>query len=232
MNHHDSDDDFIDGLYQQSAKETPPAQLDKQILSLAKLAHQPSPFAKMMRFQRVLSVAAVMVLSIAIFFEVDKNATRYIEQDAVTPQQNRLQSPPSAPASDQIDQSVEMHESSQGIEQDSAEQNPTKQLKSKAMKKAFKEQQRGFMADEISELAAEEQSAVGAASRSASAPSDSLKMEAPNQDQKPDLMLQDIEALLASGQVEEARILFEQFKQRYPKYAVPELIREQIGKGE
>ena len=73
MNKHDSEDELLDQLYSKSAKEQPPSHLDKKILAEAKARYQPGTLAASFKWQRILSVAAVMVLSIYVFFDVNDN---------------------------------------------------------------------------------------------------------------------------------------------------------------
>ena len=103
MINNNSDDEFLDKLYKQSAIEKPPTDLDQQILELAKANHQRTRFAKTMNLQRVLSVAAVMVLSVYIFFEVGGDRPMRIDEDFIYPQKSILRSSPSATQPDSLE---------------------------------------------------------------------------------------------------------------------------------
>ena len=66
MNKHDNDNKFLDELYSQSAKEVPPVELDQAIRKLAHAKVPKNDIVSLLKWERVLSVAAVMVLSIYI----------------------------------------------------------------------------------------------------------------------------------------------------------------------
>lgn len=211
-----SDDDFLNRLYKQTATEKPPEYLDKTILALAKANHPPSRFAKMMNLQRVLSVAAVMVLSVYVFFEVDKEQPIQMEQDMFFPSQNMLRSAPSPSSSSSSRNSSSPTPPYSVQETDSFELNEAapvmEQLKMKQAKKSSKKESAYFMADEISELAAQEAS------------QDDLAVVTANE------MLEEITQLLASGKKAEATELYKRFKKVFPQYPVPQGIVEAIGK--
>lgn len=212
MNTQHSDDDFLNSLYKKAATEKPPTELDKEILTLAKTNHQASRFTKMMSLQRVLSVAAVMVLSVYIFFEVDKDLPTQMEQDLFSPPQSMLRSAPSSsignsysdthPSSVQQTESFEMNEVAPVMEQ----------LKMKQAKKSAEKESVRFMADEISELAAQEASQEDLSVLTA------------------EEMLKEITQLLASEKIAEATELYKHFKQLFPEHTVPEGIVDAIGK--
>jgi hypothetical protein len=74
MKDHDTDNDFLDDLYSHSAKEIPPAVLDQAILKQAHDHVHKDNFFQRLQLQRVFSVAAVLVLSVYIVFDVgEKN---------------------------------------------------------------------------------------------------------------------------------------------------------------
>jgi len=140
MTNKDFQDNFLDKLYAQSANEKPPADLDKIILEEAKAKHKPPHFLVSMKLQRVLSVAAVMVLSVYIFFDVDGHRSTGLDAEWIYPQNNDLHSSPSAPQSE----SFRMTNKAQTI----------KKSKSKETKKLIKREAEDYAADDMSESGA------------------------------------------------------------------------------
>lgn len=216
MNNHDSEDDFLNKLYQQSAIDKPPVELDKQILELAKANRQRNRFAMTMNLQRVLSVAAVMVLSVCIFFEIDKDHPAGIDQELFYPPQNMLRSSPSS-ASRQQTKPLEMNEEAQVI----------KSLKMKQAKELSEKESANFMADDVSELSAQEPSTSDSSARSAMPiMQKSLKRELAQEIPEAEDMLKAIKQLLASGKEQEAKLVYGEFKILFPKYPVPRFMRD------
>jgi hypothetical protein len=74
MKDHDTDNDFLDDLYSHSAKEIPPAVLDKAILKQAFDHVHKDNFFQRLQLQRVFSVAAVLVLSVYIVFDMGEQS--------------------------------------------------------------------------------------------------------------------------------------------------------------
>lgn len=138
MSKHDSEDDFLDTVYQQTAQEKPPLDLDKKILALAKAKHQRKRFAIAMSLQRALSVAAVMILSVYIFFDVSRDHSSILDEGHIYPQQKALKSAPQLERLDMNDESQVMQ----------------RVFKEKAKTSAAKETM-NYMSDDISELASE-----------------------------------------------------------------------------
>jgi|GEM_PF-6722220 len=98
----DSEDEFLDKLYARSANEKPPADLDKKILEEAKNNRHFNLFSMTIKFQRILSVAAVMVLSVYIFFDVGGNRSTGIDEALLYPQKSKLRSSPAVPHAESI----------------------------------------------------------------------------------------------------------------------------------
>ena len=218
MNHHDSEDDFLDALYKQSATEKPPVNIDQQILALAKETHQPKQFVKIMNFQRILSVAAVMVFAMYIFFDVDSNHSKFIDEELSYPQNNLPMSSPSS--SGQQTELYEMNEEAPLL----------KQRETKQAKKSAEKDSTHFMADELSELSAQEASQNDLSAHSAMPiKPEALKKELAKDTQSAENMLKDIELLLESGKKVEATIAYTHFKAVFPDYPVPESLSEAFG---
>ena len=64
------DDDFLDDLYSNSAKDVPPESLDQAILKHARDNVQKGNFLMRRQWQQFLSLAAVMVLSVYVVLDV------------------------------------------------------------------------------------------------------------------------------------------------------------------
>ena len=69
----DKDDDWLDQLYARSATEQPPPDLDQRILAAARQHHPSAQASSVFKWQRLVSFAAVLVLTIGVFFEVDRS---------------------------------------------------------------------------------------------------------------------------------------------------------------
>lgn len=216
MTQHDSDKDFLDKLYAQSAIEQPPAELDKHILDLAKAQHQRRGFADALRWQRILSVAAVMVLSVYIFFDISQDHPAVMDETALPAQRSLLKSSPSAPQQEQ-QENQEAQESKEALPSVLPYTPPKETLKQKAAKQAAEPVLDHYAADEISELSASPAylSDAAVAEKEALAPT-------------ADTMLKEIEQLLTDQKQEEAQTRYAAFKQLYPEYPVPEAIRKQF----
>ena len=217
MSNHDSEDDFLNELYQQSALEKPPTELDKRILELSKARHQRKRFAMTMNLQRVLSVAAVMVLSVYIFFDVSSDRSTMLDEAYLYPPHQNLKS--AQPAS-QIER-LDMKEEAQ-VSQGS--------MKKEAKKPAGKEKMQ-FMSDEISELETEALESFEAERQGFLVPEEiqqEFKTKRALQLTKAEAMLKEINDLLALGKVEQAKIIYGQFKLLFPEYNVPKVTRDAI----
>jgi len=220
MNHHDSEDDFLDALYKQSATEKPPVNIDQQILALAKETHQPKQFVKIMNFQRILSVAAVMVFAMYIFFDVDSKHSKFIDEELSYPQNSLPMSSSSPSSSEQQTEWYEMNEEAPLL----------KQRETKQAKKSTVKESAHFMADELSELSAQEASQNDLSARSAMPiKPEALKKELAKDTQRAENILKDIELLLESGKKVEATIAYTHFKAVFPDYPVPESLSEAFG---
>lgn len=206
MKNHDSDDDFLNELYKQTADERPPTELDKNILILAKAKHQQNRFAKTMNLQRILSVAAVMVLSVYIFFEVDQNHPEKISQELFHSPQKASKSA----SLDAINNSAEI-----------------KQNKMKHAKKLSERESPELMASDISELASQEANTSSLSARpSMTRVEEELQRKLADHSPNSEDLFKEIEALLASGKLGEAKLAYQTFKVLFPKYNVPKAVSE------
>lgn len=213
MKTHDSGDDFLKKLYRQAANEKPPISIDQQILNLAKTNHQQSHFAKVMSLQGIFSVAAVMVFSIYIVFEIDKNHTENMHQDLFHLPQSMLMPSTSSPSSVHTEQQPEVLDS---FEQEShIEQRILKQTKKLAEKINV-----DSLASDVSELSAKEASARITVTQ------DVTEYKLEDQNSRAKVMLKEIEELLAAGRGKHAANEYKKFKALFPKYKVPKHILE------
>jgi len=110
--------------------------------------------------------------------------------------------------------------------------NLEKQLKKKEAKKSVEKEKMEYAADDISELASEvqEENESNMSARS-SIPSQMRlkpKTELAQEPAKAIDMLKEIEHLLASGDVKEAKRVYGQFKILFPEYPVPVSISDVI----
>jgi hypothetical protein len=222
MSNHGSEDDFLTVLYQQTATEKPPVDLDQQILALAKANHQRTRFAMTMNVQRVLSVAAVMVLSVYIFFEVGGDRHMSIDEDFMYPQKSNLRSTPAAQQAESLDMRDEVH--------------AKKQFKNKKAKKSVERAMADYETDAISEIAVEaqeqsESDMLGPSAEFLPAPKlmrQKLKAERALEPANAEAMLKEIEQLLASGKLARATRVYGQLKIFFPDYPVPVFISDVI----
>ena len=230
MSQHDNDNDFLDKLYARSAKEQPPTDLNKHILEQAKAQHQHKRFASTLRWQRIVSVAAVMVFSIYIFFDVRHDRPAMMDESSLPAPKNLLKPAPSAPTSERLERSEE-----------GPSITPMRQLKQKAAKQAAEPAFDDYASDDISDSVsapeAEAKSQFSASELSSSQPSanqfssssgldaeEAAKTEQNNGSTNPEDLLTEITKLLKAGKKEEAKTIFEGFKNRFPDYPVPSFI--------
>jgi len=94
MNKYDTEGDSLDQLYSKAAKEKTPTHLDKKIMAEAKLHIKVKSFPSLFQWQRVLSVAAVMLLSIYIFFDVEGYRMPGLDTDFYQPQNKGMSTAP------------------------------------------------------------------------------------------------------------------------------------------
>jgi hypothetical protein len=97
MKDDDTDNNFLDDLYSHSAKEIPPAVLDQTILKHAlDHVHKDNFFQRLqlqrLQLQRVFSVAAVLVLSVYIVFDVGEQRID-VENFVLIEEKIRFESP-------------------------------------------------------------------------------------------------------------------------------------------
>jgi mRNA-degrading endonuclease HigB of HigAB toxin-antitoxin module len=92
MKDDDTDNNFLDDLYSHSAKEIPQAVLDQTILKHAFDHVHKDNFFQRLQLQRVFSVAAVLVLSVYIVFDVGEQRID-VENFVLIEEKIRFESP-------------------------------------------------------------------------------------------------------------------------------------------
>ena len=214
MNNHDSEDDFLNKLYQQSALEKPPVELDERILELSKAKLQHKRFAMTMNLQRTLSVAAVMVLSVYIFFEVGGDHSSMLDENFIYPQQKHIES------AQQLER----------LEESDQEQSIQGMMKNEAKRSAAKEKM-NYMSDQISELASDSRILFEGSKTELASPQVTQQKPMTNKaldTNKAEDKLQEIKALLAAGNVKEAKIVHAELKLLFPEFVIPKAISDAI----
>ena len=223
MNNEPSKGDFIDELYAQTKDEQPPLELDEQIRARALEHIEASRPSSLFQWQRVLSVAAVMVLSIFLFFDVNDfrrhEASEALMDDhnLVVPSMRGVQKPSSANKSLELDParpSVLMAE--QGLSESDAAPRERSRAKQEA--------------DITSELVASEPRAV--TSKKSSLKSQAIAEALSGNVPSAESTLADIERHLAKGEIDSARDLYQALKERFPGFEVPDSVVENLRKND
>jgi len=224
MNNEPSKGDFIDELYAQTRDEQPPLELDEQIRARALEHIEASRPSSLFKWQRVLSVAAVMVLSIFLFFDVNDfrrhEASEALMDDhnLVVPSMRGVQKPSSANKSLELDPArPSVLTAEQGLSESGAA--PIERSRAKQE------------ADITSELVASEPRAVTSKKSSlnkSQAIAEALSGNVPSAEST----LADIERHLAKGEIDSARDLYQALKERFPGFEVPDSVVENLRKND
>lgn len=223
MNNEPSKGDFIDELYAQTKDEQPPLELDEQIRARALEHIEASRPSSLFQWQRVLSVAAVMVLSVFLFFDVNDfrrhEASEALMDDhnLVVPSMRGVQKPSSANKSPELDParpSVLMAE--QGLSESDAAPRERSRAKQEA--------------DITSSLVASEPRAV--TSKKSSLKSQAIAEALSGNVPSAESTLADIERHLAKGEIDSARDIYQALKERFPGFEVPDSVVENLRKND
>jgi hypothetical protein len=254
MNNHDSGNDFLDDLYAKSAKELPPTALDQAIIKEAYAKVHKRDFVSRLQWQRFLSVAAVMVLSVYIFFDVGEYS---MDAESFAPSEERIES--GAPVYD------DAHAPRIEEPRVKAEKSKAKKVIDPAVYESPAAMESTLAADdfsdassdpqimsesddsgEISGLVKEQSSEVystkleqkpeallkKAFSRSQNKQAVSAELALPGQVSKdaenitlePEKMLREIERLIEVDNLVEAKQMFQRLSESYPQYPIPSKI--------
>ncbi|MBL4880149.1 MAG: hypothetical protein JKX82_02375 [Oleispira sp.] len=199
MKDHDTDNDFLDDLYSNSAKEVPPIELDQAILKQAHDNVHKRSFVWRSQWQQLFSVAAVMVLSVYFVFDVGDQSLN-----------------------------LEIYESNSSSDDLSISGKEAllipKNLSSDIFSNAIKEQPveiNSYKLEEKIETKREIKSVRRALSAPVSDDAESLMATA-------DEMVEEIEKLIVEGKLVEANKIYEELSDTYPKYQVPIRIVEAL----
>lgn len=250
MKNEPSKDDFLDKLYAQKKHEQPPSELDEQIRARALEHVDVSRPSSLFKWQRVLSVAAVMVLSVYLFFDVNdfrrEEASEALMDDynLVVPSMRGVQNPSSANDSRELDParpSVLMAE--HGLSE-SASALPD-ELSSKGSEIAPRLNSQQFAVsseaeplersrakqegDLISELVARESREV-TSKKSSLNKSQAIAEALSGNAHSAESTLADIERHLAKGEIDSAGDLYQVLKERFPGFEVPDSVVESLRK--
>ena len=230
MNNHEPDNQILDELYVQTAKELPPLSLDQKILQQAKEASPKRELGALLQWQRYLSVAAVMVLSIYIFFDVGENsmeseifsapsenieadmreeehATRMKDQSqkAAKSKAKKLKIPEASLSIKEAEASAELSQFGDALDEQGLSVNSEKRQALKQDKPINKT---------VKPLVIKQGSANQAIISKQSAELGRLMTE-------PEKMLKQIKHLIALDQLVEAKAVYQTLAESYPEYPVP-----------
>ncbi|MDX1452893.1 MAG: hypothetical protein R3183_10065 [Oleiphilaceae bacterium] len=210
MSDKQANDDVLNALYAKTKHELPPAEIDQHILAEAR-QHCPNPRkAQLATWQRILSVAAAMLFTVYIFFDV-----RQLDHpDALTEHfDDASPSSLSAPAEMRAEKALpELEMKEQMFEADEA--------------------QEGFApyADQSgTALSREPRQAIEAPAATPQVATPSAKLKKNEQAEaftdesapSPESMVMRVRELIRAGELEQARVLLDSLKTIYPDYAIP-----------
>jgi hypothetical protein len=230
MKNHETDNDFLDELYAQSAKEVPPKALDQAILKQAHATAPKPDRVSLFQWQRFLSVAAVMVLSVYIFFDVGGYS---MDAEVFSPTEERIRSEApvfdEGPASRSQEQGLKaekskakkmtapaLNESTTAAELTSAPSELSDSIgEQKFMSKSEEETDVIHLKNDVVRSLNKQQVTVEqASSASASNTGESSMLDA-------EKMLREIECLMAASNLVDAKKIYQRLSDLYPEYPVP-----------
>jgi hypothetical protein len=201
MNDDDTDNDFIDDLYAHSAKEIPPALLDQAILKHALDHVHKDNFFQRLQLQRVFSVAAVLVLSVYIVFDVGEQRLG-IEGFLRTEEKIRFESPA-------------FYEESTGP----TEEQRLKVEKSKVKKTMDAPAYESTAApDDLRKSGLKKEQSIAIYSFQSEQVKDKGVIVSV------ETMIEEIEKLIAADKLEDAKKAYQELSAHYPEYRVPSRI--------
>ena len=233
--------DFLRDLYAQTQKhEAPPVDLDQKILALAREQAPSNNKTALRQWQQALSVAAVMVLSVYIFFDVGEqsmNTERFMPQlddsqlEATPFNQNSLptKQKPIQALKNTKEKKV-LSETSENTSEDlldSRQKASSELIKKQAVQS--KRHQREASSKMINHFAA-----PSAKQEVVESVADTFSLESKDDalsEFDPEVLLQEIKQLIADDKLLEAKRLYQQLSAMHPNYPVPrELIKVLQGK--
>jgi hypothetical protein len=207
--------DKLDELYALTKNETPPAELDLKILAKARARVPAQRSASIYTWQRIMSVAAVMVFSVYIFFDVRDLKQTEITDDMAVPQL-------AVPAKKSVERAFSGSELSS---ETSSERRPELKEEMALETEMQADSVEAFSAmpelasppvanDKPEPTKAKQQAKTNATERSKSVEEDVAS--------SPEAMLLQIRARLDAGEVEQAQTLLDKLKSKYPGLDIPE----------
>ena len=230
MKDHDTDNDFLDDLYSNSAKEVPPIELDQTILKQAHDNVHKRSFVWRSQWQQLFSVAAVMVLSVYFVFDVGDQSLNvedfsHAEEPALLMKEQRLKAESSKAKKVMNTAIYESNSSSDDLNISGKEAFLIpKNSSSEVFSNEIKEQPveiNSYKFEEKREIKREIKSVRRALSAPVSDDAESLVATA-------DEMLEEMERLITEGKLVEAKEIYEELSDTYPKYQVPIRIVEAL----
>ena len=250
MSNEPSNDDFLDQLYAETKHEQPPLELDAKIQAQALEHLNAKNRSSFFQWQRVLSLAAVMVLSVYLFFDVNdarKHETSNVLMDdynTFAPSKKAAPAQESAGAlleQEQVDTSAMMIQ--QSADEPAVLQKPSKELLETTPIITDEEFGRSAQTSSAEQLKARQPAGLEgdiAASESRQSksksktltmsPSQSLSEALSDDELSAQSMLADIERHLARGETALAREVYQALIQRFPDYDVPESVVERLNR--
>lgn len=222
MKDHDTDNDFLDDLYSHSAKEIPPAVLDQAILKHAHDHVHKNNFFQRLQLQRAFSVAAVLVLSVYIVFDVGEQSIGG-EDFLLTEESIRFESPAfddesASPIKEQrlkAEKSKVKKMMSSSVYESTAAPDD---LRESGLRKEQSIEINSFQSEEV-----EEKLEIDAkyASRELSAQALSIQ-ESDDEDAvaSAEKMIEEIEILIAADKLADAKKIYKELSDRYPAFPV------------
>jgi hypothetical protein len=185
------DNDFLDDLYSNSAKDVPPESLDQAILKHARDNVQKGNFLMRRQWQQFLSLAAVMVLSVYVVLDVG-DQSRDVDGLSLSEEASEFIEP--SPSGNELRAKAESFKG--------------KEAKRMARDELMPLSVQQFSSDQVTSVQANEQAEVGAKA-------EKILMA------RPEEMLKEIEGLINEGNLVNAKIILQQLSDTYPEYPVP-----------
>ena len=200
--------DKLDELYALTKNETPPAELDLKILAEARASVPAQRSASFYTWQRIMSVAAVMVFSVYIFFDVRDLKQSEMTDDMAVPQL-------SLPAKKSAERAFSSSESSSESRPELKEEMVLEMEMQAGDVEAF-----SAMPELASPPVAKDQQEE--AKRLSRAKEKQKAVMEDDGASSPEAMLLQIRARLEAGEVEQAQALLDNLKAKYPGLDIPE----------
>jgi len=190
------DNDFLDDLYSNSAKDVPPESLDQAILKHARDNVQKGNFLMRRQWQQFLSLAAVMVLSVYVVLDVgdesmDVEGLSLSEEPSPSGNEMRAKA-----------ESFKIKEAKRIVRDELMPLSVQENVPQHA------QQNSRDLAIELKEITVQ-----GSEEVDGTHAGNSLKVS-------PEKMMEEVERLIHEGELAKAKILFQQISETYPEFPV------------